>query len=278
MISCLRLKSCEKFKSESGVSILFGLLVLLVCGVIAAVILTAATAAGGRAADLEKMDQRYYSVRSAADILSETLGTKTLTVDRYQLTTTETGKDDVSQYLYVFTPGTGELDFLLNDAAMSFVFGQKVPAGLSPVYADYSAASPGNWMTDSNAGTWFERTPLTSEVTRELDLTHGALTDVDGASPLGKAGANSKFNVAVTEILRTDGSLDFALCNDNGDKDKYCLEFSLKATVSDNTDTQVLSNEENIDPVSGTAMSKKVTLTKKSTVIQWQPGEIKKVK
>lgn len=65
-----------KAKSSSGASLSMALLLFLVCTVVGTVVLTAATAASGRAAELAEMDQRYYSVSSAARLLAKELNGK----------------------------------------------------------------------------------------------------------------------------------------------------------------------------------------------------------
>ena len=79
----------QKLKSQTGASITFALLLFLVCAVVGSVVLTAGTAAAGRMSELAKMDQRYYSVTSAAQLLRDTMDGKQVTVT--QKTVTENG-------------------------------------------------------------------------------------------------------------------------------------------------------------------------------------------
>ena len=58
-----------KLRSRRGASITFALLLFLVCAVIGSVVLVAGTAAAGRLSKTAEMDQRYYSVTSAAELL-----------------------------------------------------------------------------------------------------------------------------------------------------------------------------------------------------------------
>lgn len=64
-------KISKKLRSEKGASITFALLIFLVCAVVSSAVLVAATAASGRVSQEAEMDQRYYSVTSAAEILKE---------------------------------------------------------------------------------------------------------------------------------------------------------------------------------------------------------------
>ena len=64
----------QKLKSQ------IALLLFLVCAVVGSVVLTAGTAAAGRMSELAKMDQRYYSVTSAAQLLRDTIEGKQVKV------------------------------------------------------------------------------------------------------------------------------------------------------------------------------------------------------
>lgn len=81
----------QKLKSQTGASITFALLLFLVCAVVGSVVLTAGTAAAGRMSELAKMDQRYYSVTSAAQLLRDTMDGKQVSVT--QKTVTEITED-----------------------------------------------------------------------------------------------------------------------------------------------------------------------------------------
>ena len=63
----------EKLRSNEGASLLIALLLFLVCAIVSSVILTAGTAAAGRLSKKAELDQKYYLVNSAAEILAEEL-------------------------------------------------------------------------------------------------------------------------------------------------------------------------------------------------------------
>jgi len=63
----------EKLRSSEGASLLIALLLFLVCAIVSSVILTAGTAAAGRLSKKAELDQKYYLVNSAAEILAEEL-------------------------------------------------------------------------------------------------------------------------------------------------------------------------------------------------------------
>ena len=59
----------RKLNSKRGASLAMALLLFLVCMAVSSVVLTAATVAAGRLSELVRMDQRYFSVTSAAELL-----------------------------------------------------------------------------------------------------------------------------------------------------------------------------------------------------------------
>ena len=70
----------RKLGSDAGASITFALLLFLVCAMVSAVVLVAATTASGRMAGIAEADQRYYAVTSAAELLKDVMSEKTVTV------------------------------------------------------------------------------------------------------------------------------------------------------------------------------------------------------
>lgn len=61
----------NKLRSSRGASITYALLIFLVCAVVSAVVIVAATTSSGRMSELAAMDQRYYAVNSAAELLCD---------------------------------------------------------------------------------------------------------------------------------------------------------------------------------------------------------------
>lgn len=74
MLSTVR----RKLRSQAGLSLSMSLLLFLVCMAVCSVVITAATAAGGRMSQLARMDQRYYSVTSAAELLCQHIDGKSV--------------------------------------------------------------------------------------------------------------------------------------------------------------------------------------------------------
>ena len=81
-ISLLRRMMSAKIRSNRGASLIFALLLFLVCTVIGSVVLAAGTASAGRMSKLGESDQRYYSVTSAAQLLAKELTDKEIRIVR----------------------------------------------------------------------------------------------------------------------------------------------------------------------------------------------------
>ena len=81
-------KMKTKLRSQEGASITFALLLFLVCAVLCSVLLTAATIASGRMSNTAELDQRYYSVTSAAELVKDMIDGETVSVVEVK---TETG-------------------------------------------------------------------------------------------------------------------------------------------------------------------------------------------
>lgn len=126
----------KKLNSQRGASLSIALLLFLVCLAVSSVVLTAGTAAAGRLSELKKMDQRYYSVTSAAELVrdlvsSETVGGKTVpsrTVTFTQTKTTQTtattdGSGAVSSVSAPPEVHTVTGDSLLSAATEKLIFG-----------------------------------------------------------------------------------------------------------------------------------------------------------
>ena len=84
----------NKIKSQKGASITFALLLFLVCAIISSIVIVAATAVGGRASQMAQLDQRYYSVNSAAELLRDVLEQQTVVVTAGTKTVTTVDQDE----------------------------------------------------------------------------------------------------------------------------------------------------------------------------------------
>ena len=69
-----------KLQSQRGASITFALLLFLVCAVISSAVIVAGTTAAGRMSQMAEMDQRYYAVTSAAELMKDSIDGRTVKV------------------------------------------------------------------------------------------------------------------------------------------------------------------------------------------------------
>ena len=84
----------QKASSQTGASITFALLLFLVCAIVSSIVIVAATAVGGRASKMAEMDQRYYAVNSAAELVRDILEAPRVTVETGTQTTSTVDQDD----------------------------------------------------------------------------------------------------------------------------------------------------------------------------------------
>lgn len=127
----------RKIKSSRGASLSIALFLFLICSVLGAVLLTAATTASGRLADLAEMDQRYYAVTSAAELLA-----KELTKEPVTITQTKTVKRKVE----TIGPADDPETVILYDVSYyTDINGKKgLPLSLLPSYGEEPTSGVGN--------------------------------------------------------------------------------------------------------------------------------------
>lgn len=70
----------RKIESQKGASITFALLIFLVCAIVSSAVIVAATTAAGRLSTMDEMDERYYAVTDACELLCDIFDGKTVTV------------------------------------------------------------------------------------------------------------------------------------------------------------------------------------------------------
>ena len=81
-----------KLSSEAGASILYALLLFLVCAAVSAIVLVAATTAAGRMANAAETDQRYYAVTSATGLIKDMMSDQHISVMTIDNTTISIAK------------------------------------------------------------------------------------------------------------------------------------------------------------------------------------------
>lgn len=277
----------KKLRSRKGASITFALLAFLVCAAIGAVLLTAATASAGRISKLAESDQRYYAVRSAAQLFCDALDGQSYTIKRTKVyihgkeITYITDPDTMieSKIVSNYTPvGSGEsyeytiklpmdnpsgtyvsIDSvasksLLTELALYYVFGRR------GVYSDYDVV-PG--ATDPNEKGDFQDWNMTITLS-------GDSVDTSGL----------KVNVRVEPMKNGSVKLTFtSVPNDYGDF--YQMSVLLQAAVQDDSAYPTKTSETEVSIHSDSEHTnayielQKITDTEvKTTTITWTVAEI----
>lgn len=213
----------RKLKSERGATLSMALLLFMVCAVVGGVILAAATASGGRLSQLAEMDQRYYSVTSAAKLLGEELSGKTVTIERTETTTTPYEKKEengrivivqgspVTRYAVACLPSDSDIIVSgapgiyswLRGLATHLMFGENV----IPTGDDLNAEIMNYSFSYGKAGSF---------AYKDLHL------DMSDGKPAGAA-----LKVQGKVDMDSDGTLIITLCNESSLEDDE-EEFSLK--------------------------------------------------
>ena len=70
----------RKLRSDKGASLTFALLIFMVCAVVSSAVIVAATTAAGRMGTMDEMDERYYAVTDACEVLCDIFDGKTVNV------------------------------------------------------------------------------------------------------------------------------------------------------------------------------------------------------
>jgi len=122
----------NKLRAKDGASIFMGLMFLLVCLMVGAVVLAAATAAAGKLAELRETEQNYLNVASAAQMVRDKICEMTYTYETVDGNVTENKitvpsgevilEDELKKLCEILVENQGEADLQkqLDDAAKTF--------------------------------------------------------------------------------------------------------------------------------------------------------------
>ena len=249
------------------------LLIFLICAAVGAVVLAAGTAAAGTASQRAEMDQRYYSVVSAAELLRDTLNGTSCTVVREKNTVlTETayvemddegnvtGSGETSEELDADLPYTYTFKSQSNGAASFSDSSLLAEAVLAYVYGSKSYNTKDGWdAIPGNAKAWED--PLVIDAT-----SFGAL------------------KVKASVKMLSDGSLVFTFVNDTTKAtEQFTVELTMNASIPvDNSSSPKTIRDFDEDSsgsysVGNTTYTKTVTnITKaKTTTLKWTAGTMR---
>lgn len=206
-----------KLSSQKGASITYALLLFLVCAVISSVVLTAGTAASGRMSQIAEMDQKYYSVTSAAELIKELVNSKRIVAERTLVKTVTKDQTGTEQS---GTEQTISDKITISEAGVKAGTAEKKGSGVyelsSPntIKKSFAADAVYSLMTDSSG----------SEIEKNLTLEAAGF-------------ASLKVNVVET-INPEDGSLTFKVSNAAAEGAKYSLILRFEADTSTSTGTK----------------------------------------
>ena len=201
----------NKIKSQRGASITFALLLFLVCAMVSSVVIVAATTAGGRMSNLPDIDQRYYAVSSAAELLGKALNEQVVTVIKnrtrtikytYNADGTQNGgavKTPQSLITEIYA-GDHLEDSTLPNVGSTYSLLTSIADKLTNnvlVDMDEDAAEP---TPAESTATYPDRVSRTINATGNLGLGSGSLTNAEGLAIL---------SVEIYQQLDEDGTLQF---------------------------------------------------------------------
>lgn len=256
----------RKLRSERGASMMFALLVMLVCLLVAAVVITAATAAAGRFSRLAEMDQRYYNVSSATEILTQLLDGQSVTIVREMTTSvTETSTYEPGENGAVCTDRSKEsvttYDARFGDGA-TLGYGQSFPKN-----AALDLLFDGVITYTAEAGYQSAYPAFSGDKNKAVTLSHNIISGDVADGPLA---------LDAEAVLRPDGSVVFTLTDDG-----YTVEMTFSAEVNERTSDSKENGKPVIvhDPDSEIYQEIVTTTTTKTktAVFRWTLTDVKKV-
>lgn len=267
------------------------LLLFLVCAVIGAVVLTAGTAAAGRVSRLAEMDQRYYSVSCAAQLLAEELSGKTVTVVRSREYT-----ERITKEYEVSDDASGD-DVSLSDTETTRTAVYSTSVNGAPYGADVTVTTDGSSDPRSSVGV-SNAQPGTSFLTsRAVALMFGSVgCNTDAAMNCsfanGNAAGDYEFTIEHTAAgvdaasllvkgscrMQSDGTMVIRL-RDGADYDNFVLILTLEPSFMENTDNSGTSTgAPTVTPTASgyTEVTEKVSKVTKTSTVSWSVQSIVK--
>ena len=243
----------KKLRSERGASITYALLLFLVCAVVGAVVLVAATSASGRLSGLAETDQRYYSVTSAAELIRDLYdGAQAVAVSEKITKTITPYKED----------GSGMDPVEDSSEVNRSIDGTKIEPGYKPDTLIRDAAYQMHFADPAPAY------PLRKELSLHEKSSSAAFK---GVSVSGEAAINEDGSLSVTIRSKSaDGS--------DSEQDEYAVR--LLFTADEQTVEDDRTEEGTAQDTSISGADYQITTTKTETVtwtITWKYKEMQTV-
>ena len=269
-------KFSNKMRSETGASLSIALLLFIVCAAIGAVVLTAGTAAGGRASRLAELDQRYYSVASAADLLAKELNNQKVTIVRKKVETktTTTGYTissgaDGSVSVTASAPSSGNPVYEYETRINNFVVAdqnQRIQPGDDMGFLTIRAIMKmfGSFNCNTEDAMAFSFTDNNTESNKPFSMTHSG----NGMSYLDITGGYA---------VKSDGTLLLTLKDSLQGTDHYALTLTLGADIDETESKSTSSSSTTTNTGNGYNQTDTITTTTiKTSTIKWTANSIEK--
>lgn len=264
-------KTRKKLTSRAGASLGISLLLFLVCAVLGSVILTAGTTTLGRVYSVSDSDQRYYSVTSAAELLSKELTGKQVTITRTKVS--EEGKPDE----YTMKVQTAVPTDAIVDEKKVVIMVQKdaIPISEPPTTRGVDTSTM-SFLTARTVELMFGKNTFTAADAMDFSFAESVYVpeaavefivshkDKQTGTPLEKLKADG------TYLMKQDGTLIITVSSkDDAEKTDYTLTLTLTPIFDEQTSVSRSTEYDSGAPVT------KTTTTKTSTV-EWEVGGISK--
>ncbi len=242
----------NKLRSQTGASITFALLLFVVCAVLCSVVLAAATSASGRLSRIAEVDQRYYAVTSAAELL----------IDEFEKNPSVSVVEEVkTDFTTTYTNGTAGDP--VEGTPVKTVYTQigDVKRDLDTIKSLQEDAAKRVYEDDS-----------TSLEDRKISITSS-----------GSGLSYDALAVTITEKIDSDGSITLTLYNTYNSKgnassegERYTMELSFGANKSVTTSNRSVNIS--TTPINATSYQVKGKTTKTTTTsLKWKLTGIKTV-
>ena len=285
-----------KIRSNRGASLIFALLLFLVCTVIGSVVLAAGTASAGRMSKLGESDQRYYSVTSAAQLLAKELTDKEIRIVRtcQETNTTEyelendklTPKAGFPEKTYAYettlyrrnTTDTGE--YIFESENPSIYSYKEIKKVTDPDQPFYSTTDERSFLSERAVNYLFGSQNCNNDTAMGLSFSSSE-NEESGTFTMEHSNNNEILKITGKYNVEKDGTIILTLWDDmtGAGSQHFSLVITLQPefheterTFTDNTDSSPKP-----DPDSpGSYIATTVTTTIKTSDVTWKLGTITK--
>ena len=258
----------QKLRSRNGATITYALLLFLVCAVIGSVVLTAGTAAAGRLSSSVEMDRRYFSVTSAANLLTETFCDHPVTIvrSREETVVEQTCNEEITtvneagETVTTLVPRTTKSDPVIVMDRSTKLDGAALPAEedsrfltARALHLMYGETIPSPTASCRESGEDY--------ALQKGNADSGTLTLAFSPATEGLT------DVAVTYEMQADGTLRFTITGE---------EYRLRLTLAPDIHEEETDKKQTTQSEDGSTATTVRTLTK-TAEIRWVPGGVEKI-